>query len=259
MKSLNVNLIFVPFDYSSDINFNGKDFTLTPPDILLNHLDYYLSFAYDWVHKTLYWFDNDRRTIDVLLLHGKQRKTLISSDVVQVTSMAVDPRDGQKWIYWTDWGNYGAPRIERAGLDGSKRTLLVDDNLVWPIDIVIDFAENRLYWTDQDLHTSSSCDLDGQNVREVVNPNMGEEVTYFASLAVFDNNLYWSDWMAFKVFQADKRNATSYRALTSRLSYNLAGLTVYHERHQPKGKFFLCISVTYSGCHNYSNTWSFSM
>ena len=51
-----------------------------------------------------------------------------------------------RYIYWTDWG--GKPKIERVGMDGTKRETLVSKNMTFPNGLTIDHATRRIYWTD---------------------------------------------------------------------------------------------------------------
>ena len=43
------------------------------------------------------------------------------------------------FLYFTDWGE--TPKIEKAGMDGSVRRVIVDTNLRWPNDVTIDYPE----------------------------------------------------------------------------------------------------------------------
>ena len=67
----------------------------------------------------------------------------------------------------TDWGH--DPKIERAGMDGLERHVIVRSNLTWPNGLAIDYSELRLYWVDAGTKRIEYSDLDGQN-RKVNNP-----------------------------------------------------------------------------------------
>ena len=49
------------------------------------------------------------------------------------------------YMYWTDWG---IPKIERAYMDGSSRSVLVSKTIRWPNGLTIDHVYNKLYWAD---------------------------------------------------------------------------------------------------------------
>lgn len=52
-------------------------------------------------------------------------------------------------MYWTDWGT--APRIERAGMDGTHRQVIVNYEVKWPNGITLDLVRKRVYWVSLDL------------------------------------------------------------------------------------------------------------
>ena len=71
-------------------------------------------------------------------------------------------------MFWTDWGS--TPKIERATLAGTNRTLLI--NLTssvqnWPNAIILDYLEDRIYWIDAWVDAIDSADLDGNNRRAI--------------------------------------------------------------------------------------------
>lgn len=53
-----------------------------------------------------------------------------------------------RYIYWTDWGNNPNAKIERAGLDGSNRSVIISTGLSWPNGLTIDPVEGWLIWGD---------------------------------------------------------------------------------------------------------------
>ena len=59
-------------------------------------------------------------------------------------------------------------QIERSGMDGSHRQVLVDTHLKWPNGITLDYEEKRLYWADAKLNTIASCRFDGSQRRVVL-------------------------------------------------------------------------------------------
>lgn len=65
------------------------------------------------------------------------------------------------YMYWTDTGK--PPKIERSGMDGSARTIIVERNLTWPNCLSLDIERQRLYWTDAGTRTIEVCDYNGKN------------------------------------------------------------------------------------------------
>ena len=189
--------------------------------------------AYDWVHGNLYWTDTGRNTIELLTMVGQHRKTIVNINLVKPCGIAVDPRDGQKWMYWTDWGYKG--KIEKSGLDGSERALVVATNIGWPNDVTIDYMENRLYWTDAKLCSISSCDLDGRNNRQILMDTTISNHPF--GIDVFGDRIYWSDWDTASVYQANKHNGSLVNKIYTSATSNPAGIRVYHPTKQRHGKF----------------------
>lgn len=66
-------------------------------------------------------------------------------------------------MFWTEVGN-GA-KIERAGMDGSQRKVVVNSSLKWPGDIAVDTISERIYWSEETLKAIGSATLDGDDVR----------------------------------------------------------------------------------------------
>ena len=64
-------------------------------------------------------------------------------------------------MFWTDLGKSAA--IERAGMDGSQRKVIVGHNTTWPNGLAIDHLDDRLYWVDAGTHALESCSLEGKD------------------------------------------------------------------------------------------------
>ena len=61
-------------------------------------------------------------------------------------------------MYWTDWGE--GPKIERAGMDGSSRSIIVNTDIYWPNGLTLDYEEQKLYWADAKLNFIHKSNLD---------------------------------------------------------------------------------------------------
>lgn len=64
------------------------------------------------------------------------------------------------YIYWTEWG--GKPRIVQAFMDGTNCMTLVD-KVGRANDLTIDYADQRLYWTDLDTNMIESSNMLGES------------------------------------------------------------------------------------------------
>ena len=63
-------------------------------------------------------------------------------------------------MFWADLGS--APRIERANLDGSGRSIIVAKDIERPHGLALDFDLRRLYWSDATLDTIEFVDYSGR-------------------------------------------------------------------------------------------------
>lgn len=70
-------------------------------------------------------------------------QVLVNTDLFDPRSIAVSPDEGL--MFWSDWYER-SPKVERAALDGSDRSILVKDGLGWPNGITLDIPRRRLYW-----------------------------------------------------------------------------------------------------------------
>lgn len=68
-------------------------------------------------------------------------------------------------MFWTEIGN--VVKIERAGMDGSERTAVVNSSLGWPGGVAVDTVSDRIYWTDERLRAIGSATLDGNDIQVV--------------------------------------------------------------------------------------------
>ena len=66
-------------------------------------------------------------------------------------------------MFWSDWGEN--PKIERAGMDGSHRSVIISETVRWPNGLTLDLVMDKVYWIDAKLNLVGSADLDGSNSR----------------------------------------------------------------------------------------------
>ena len=84
-------------------------------------------------------------------------------------------------------------------MDGSDRKIVISGNHIeWPVDIAIDFTTKKLFWIDAKLKVIKHCDMDGSNVREVVNQGIKDP----SAITVFEDHMYWIDQR--KIVKANK-------------------------------------------------------
>ncbi|KAL2087738.1 hypothetical protein ACEWY4_016566 [Coilia grayii] len=148
------------------------------------------SIALDWVGRNLYWVDGVAGQILAVMLgpsvvQPEDYTVVLDEDLEQPRSLALLPQKGL--MFWSEIGS--EPQIERSGMDGSDRRVVVSRSLSWPVSVTIDLLEERLYWTDERLKCIGSASLTGENIKLLQLP----ETPSPFSVAVFNGMVYWSD------------------------------------------------------------------
>lgn len=65
------------------------------------------------------------------------------------------------YLYWSDWGDN--PHIGRIGMDGTNRSVIIEDKITWPNGLTLDFINDRIYWADAREDYIEFASLDGTN------------------------------------------------------------------------------------------------
>ena len=138
-----------------------------------------------------------------------------------------------RWLYWTD-DSIVNPKIERASMDGTSRSVLHNNNLVAPIGLTIDYSSQTLYWIDTARRRIESSSVDGSNRRTVT--TLGNIRPW--GMVFYNGNLYWGN--------RTNRSSTIYTASTSfpsprvlldfTFNYHPHGIQVVSSSRQLQGK-----------------------
>ncbi|XP_025087886.1 low-density lipoprotein receptor-related protein 4-like isoform X3 [Pomacea canaliculata] len=180
--------------------------------------------AVDWIHNKLFWTDAGTRRIEVSNLDGRYRKVIIWQGLEKPRAIAAHP--GKGTLFWTDWGN--TPKIERAGMDGSLRTVIANTSVFWPNGLTLDYASERLYWADAKHHVIESAALDGSNRRIVINQGLPHPF----ALTLFEDELYWTDWYTKSINKANKFSGQPLETVRTELHYPM-DIHTLHPQRQP--------------------------
>ena len=126
-----------------------------------------------------------------------------------------------RWVYWSDWGV--SAKIERCGMDGTERQVVVSRQLKWPNGITLDLVEKRLYWVDAKMDVIGSVNFDGSQRRTIVSDTrfIGDPF----SISVFEDWIYWSDWQLNRIMMANKFDGSQAHPAMSNQSVNPLPLT----------------------------------
>lgn len=191
-------------------------------------LDLVEGLAVDWIGRNLYWVDSKLKTIEVSTLDGKNHVILVSQNISQPRGISIDPREGARVMFWTDWGEN--PRIERIGMDGNQRKIIVDTKIYWPNGLTIDIPTRRIYFADSKLDYIDFCDYDGKGRQQVLAHN--HYLLHPHSLTVFEDTLYWTDRQLNRVLSCHKYRGLNQTVVSHLVSQPL-GIHINHQVLQP--------------------------
>ena len=138
-----------------------------------------------------------------------------------------------RWMYWTDWGTI--PKIEKASMDGSNRSVIHSTNLTWPNALALDYPAQVLYWADARLDKIESSNVDGSNRRVIVINGINHPF----GITLFEDKLYFSDWEGRGVYSTTKSGGQAIQQHTNFFCTVPSGIQVIAEERQPQGVFSL--------------------
>ncbi|XP_051875801.1 very low-density lipoprotein receptor-like [Pristis pectinata] len=185
--------------------------------------------AVDWVGRNLYWTDGAAGHILAVNLNStwheiKEHVVVIDTAIDQPLSLVLQPLNGL--MYWAEIGS--EPHIERAGMDGTNRKVIIKHGLGWPTSLTLDLLDWKLFWADGKLHCIGVSNLDGTRIKFF-------QLAYTQrpfGITVFEDDMYWSDVELRSIQKADKRLGKNRTVLLKHdQPYNLK---VMHEVLQPE-------------------------
>ncbi|XP_058267647.1 low-density lipoprotein receptor-related protein 1B [Hemibagrus wyckioides] len=188
------------------------------------------SIAVDWVAGNLYWVDGVAGQILAVRIsdHVVKRQNvtvILDEDLEQPRSLVLLPQKGI--MLWSEIGKES--QIERAGMDGSERKVLLSHGLNWPIALAVDIVSDRIYWADEKLKCIGSASMNGEDIRML---QLTETSSPF-SVAVFNDMVYWSDAERMAIRGAHKITGKNHKVIIKRPGQPF-GLKVVHPLVQSK-------------------------
>ncbi|XP_038067564.1 low-density lipoprotein receptor-related protein 4-like [Patiria miniata] len=186
--------------------------------------------AVDWLSKLLYWTDSLLNHITVASYDGRHRKILLRDDMDQPGGIAVDPNE--RFIFWTYLGS-GAVQVERAGLDGSNRLVILRE-VMEPRGITLDYETKKLYLAERATGTILAVDYTGRGRRKVFE----KRDAMFTGLELYKDYLFWTEWSPTNELHAVNRLTGKHvRQLPlDGVTESAYGVAMYAESRQPHGQ-----------------------
>lgn len=184
--------------------------------------------ALDWITENWYILDDQREIILVCTHFLEWCNMIVEYDLSKPRALAVDPTSG--YLFFTKWG-HSSPMLERCKMDGSERKSIVDDKIVYPYGVTVDYPKKYVYWVDTYLDYVEKVDYDGKNRKTVLR---GANVQNLYGITVFQSKLYVSSWYNNSILELDKFHHKE-KTIIMNISrpYNVY---VFHRQRQPDGK-----------------------
>ncbi|KAK4326779.1 hypothetical protein Pmani_002796 [Petrolisthes manimaculis] len=149
--------------------------------------------AYDWITGNLYWVDSGLIAMEVSRRDGSGCMVLLNKNISQPRGLSIDPFEGSRWLFWTDWGEN--PCTERVNLSGQNRSVIIGAKIFGPNGLTVLTGSHYL------LHPHS--------------------------LSIFEDNVYWTDRQLNRVFSAHKFRGDSETVVSHLVSQPLS-IHVHH-------------------------------
>lgn len=177
---------------------------------------------YDWIGKNLYFIDSDSN-IKICAKDGRYCRTLIHTEH-SISSMDISPTTRQ--IFWSVRRNKNLEHIERAEMDGSRRLMIISNQILDLRVIAVDHVLKLIYWIDS--NGLEGADFSGFNRRII-----SQRSTFYPfGMTVLENFIYISDWGTVSIVRCEK-----FTGFCSTYQRNVKALVLVavHNAMQPAG------------------------
>ena len=109
--------------------------------------------------------------------------------------------------------------------------MIVNESIVWPNGIAIDYKNQMLYWADADRDTIEMSDLNGHQRKTIVD----NHIFHIFGLTLHGDYIYYSDWIKRSVERIHKENPKKHQVIYDRS--DLMGITAVDlDFYQQAGK-----------------------
>ncbi|KAL5267736.1 hypothetical protein ACHWQZ_G004694 [Mnemiopsis leidyi] len=180
----------------------------------------------DWISETVFWSDEERDRISMVTLEGDLSRTLVKH-ALKPTSLVVYPVAGK--MFWIGWESHSAV-VRSAGMDGSNVSTIVTKLSTWPVDITIDYQNERVVWVDARDKLVVSSSFDGTDIKYIFG---SPRIRYPVALAVWYGSTYWADLHWSMVIVAEGTNAFDTKTIESSTK-DVSDITLSHPGKQSR-------------------------
>ncbi len=138
------------------------------------------------------------------------------------------PHCVDRWMFWADAGS--SPKIEKASMDGTSRTVLHSTGLSTPTGVTVDYETQTIYWIDYSLNKIEKSFVNGSN--RITLTSASSAPLYITFLR---GKLYWTDYSSGRLYTTSS-DLTSSASLVSTTSFSYPwGIEAMSKERQPQG------------------------
>ncbi|EGT48048.1 hypothetical protein CAEBREN_28836, partial [Caenorhabditis brenneri] len=223
----------------SAVNFDGSGCVVIAEDVGVVP-----SMTYDEVNRELYFIRANPASIWRIDVADNNLETYPTEPRIVLTLTIRDrPRHiaihpCRSLLFFTNNAITGSV-IEQVYFSGFKRTQIVQEDLHDLRGLTIDLDSEKLYFSDSKDFKLSRCDFDGTN-RELVVSNSDIPSIHPFELAVYENEIIFTDWVRRSVVAINKITGTDNRTLNRAIE--VPNSIVYFLNS--------CVSGTENACFN---------
>ncbi|XP_023272316.1 low-density lipoprotein receptor-related protein 1-like [Seriola lalandi dorsalis] len=129
-------------------------------------------------------------------------------------------------------------------MDGTNRSVIVEDKITWPNGLTLDFVNDRIYWADAREDYIAFASLDGTSRHTVLT----QDIPHIFAMTLFEEYIYWTDWETKSINRAHKTLGINKTMLISTL-HRPMDIHIYHPYRQPEVADHPC-QLNNGGCSN---------
>uniref|UniRef100_A0A803TQP0 LDL receptor related protein 1B n=1 Tax=Anolis carolinensis TaxID=28377 RepID=A0A803TQP0_ANOCA len=179
--------------------------------------------AYHRAWDALYWTSSTTSSITRHTVDQKRRGAFNREAVITMSEddhphvLALD--ECQNLMFWTNWNEHH-PSIMRATLYGKNAQVIISTDILTPNGLAIDHSAEKLYFSDGSLGKIERCEYDGSHRNVIVRSGPGT----FLSLAVYDDWIFWTDWVRRAILRSNKYTGGDTKILRSDIPHQPMGI-----------------------------------
>lgn len=188
-------------------------------------------FAIDWLSNNIFVTSTSSKSkqINVATLNGEFLLPIITENVIDPLSLAVDPYGGR--IFWSDIG-HPHHKVYMATMTGSNMTLIssqeTNEFLDHPRSLIYDSPTQRLYWANVGSDSIQYYDLLGEKTVDLLKP---ANTTQLEAITVYNTFVFYSDASDNSIYKIDKTTGGNRELVRSGLGHILS-LKIYDQSLQ---------------------------